>query len=91
MDEALPGRRQTRTRLVADKQPAAELILQRSDPGTQGRLGQVQALRGDAEAATRQDFKKRAGQVDIHHFYMNVFVDISNQNSLVRREDVRHD
>ena len=61
MDEAFPGRRQTRTRLVADEQPAAKLVLQRLDPGAHRRLGQVQTLRGGAEAATRQYFEKRAG------------------------------
>jgi hypothetical protein len=91
VDEALAGRRQARARLVADKQPAAELVLKRSDPGAYGRLGQVQTLRGDAETATRQDFEKRAGKVDIHYFYMNNLAGIRKQNSLVCRKDVRHD
>jgi hypothetical protein len=64
--EALAGRRQPRPGLVADEQPAAELVLERTDPGAHRRLGDVETAGGGNKAARLGDLEESPGLRDIH-------------------------
>ena len=64
--EALSGRCKAGASLVAHEQPASDLLLQTTDTRADGRLGQMQPLRGGDEASAADDLEKSAGKLDIH-------------------------
>ncbi|MNR07775.1 hypothetical protein D3C85_1239050 [compost metagenome] len=57
---------QSRTGLVAHEQAAAELLLQRGDSGTDGRLRDEQPRGCIAEISGGDDRQKRSGKFSIH-------------------------
>ncbi|MNP05224.1 hypothetical protein D3C76_971700 [compost metagenome] len=58
--------RQAGATAAADEQLARQLLLQLLHPRGDRRLGHVQTFGGGDQAATADDFKESAGQLDIH-------------------------
>src|SRR5690606_5808827 len=64
--ELAPRRRQRRAVAVAREKLAAEFLLQRTDAGADGRLGNVKPVRCLEEASCVDDLQKRTGAIYVH-------------------------
>jgi hypothetical protein len=64
--ELLAGGRQCRSPLVPDEKLTPQQSFKGTNPGTHGRLADMQPLRGADETAIRDNLKEGSGEFDVH-------------------------
>jgi hypothetical protein len=78
-------RRETRSRLIADEQPAAELLLKRPDSGADRFLGEMQPVCRRDEAARGRDLKERTCKINVHRTVFASKFLLAKQKTFVSR------